>query len=203
MVADGDYYILTKNENSFTNPARWFAAGCIDTPTNIFAQQVAFDVDNNLDFGHTDNLRAFTFERITGSSDYRIYTDIGGVKYYLFIGNSRTEGSASASLNPGGPKLNESKVDLSRWDVVCYKDQCAIINHAYADLDGHNNSFSLYFKLRSSSDLYLASASWLQMTDNQGSYGTTYFRKTYYYFVSSNSPSYLRLYDIANNIYLP
>ena len=203
MIPEGDYYILSRNENAYVSPAPWFAAGTLDTPEDLFATQVAFDEGNNLDFDHTDYLQKFTFEKIEGSTDYRIYTKIGSVKYYLYLGRSRTSSSLYASLNPSTPKSDENSIDLSRWDVVPGNGECAILNHAYANPDNHTGTYDLYFSLGSSSYIYLAGASWLQMTYNQGSYGTSYFCNTYSYGISSQNPTYLKLYNVDTATYYP
>ena len=92
---------------------------------------------------------------------------------------------------------------ISKYPVVPGNGECAILNHAYANPDNHTGTYDLYFSLGSSSYIYLAGASWLQMTYNQGSYGTSYFCNTYSYGISSQNPTYLKLYNVDTTTYYP
>lgn len=51
--------------------------------------------------------------------------------------------------------------------------------------------------------VYLARPSYVQMTDNQGSYGSSYFVQTYSYFMNTGLSYELKLYDLAADTYLP
>lgn len=78
----------------------------------------------------------------------------------------------------------------------------AILNHVYANLDEHTNSWGLHIDL-DNTQVYLAHPSYVQMTDNQGSYGSSYFVNTYSYFMNTGLSYELKLYDLAADTYLP
>ena len=205
MISEGTYYILTQNAYSGTTPYPWFAACASDASTAIYPAQVALDGNGNLDFEHTDDLRAFTFTRIEGSEDYRISCMIGGTRYYLYLGRTRTTNPYTiyADLTPSVPKYDATGKDLSRWDILSLDDRVAILNHAHADMENHTNSYSLHFNLGSTTTLYLAQPAYAQITYNKGSYGTSYFCKTYSYFLQPATPYSLKLFDMVEETYLP
>lgn len=66
----------------------------------------------------------------------------------------------------------------------------------------HTNSWGLHLDL-DNTQVYLARPSYVQMTDNQGSYGSSYFVQTYSYFMNTGLSYELKLYDLAADTYLP
>ena len=204
MISDGDYYILTENTHNGT-PYHWYGIGAdIDNGSNAFACDISFDGDGKLDFDNTNYLKAFTFTRIEDSEDYRITCKKGEITYYLSFGSQRQTNQYFLTLNVGAPLIVDGK-DTSRWDVVSLGSEIAIRNHVYAE-NTETAPFLIHFKLDGPS-VYLRRASSIEITDNQGSYGTSYFCKATTWAESWNSqtelPCNVRLYDISTGTYFP
>ena len=201
-VPDGTYYVVTQNTHNGT-PNHWYGFGAnIENNSNVFAVDVNL-IGDNPDYGNTDYLLPLTFTRIDGQDSYRITCEIAGETYYLSFGSQRLSGQYYLTLNPIIP-LNEGGKDLSRWDVVSLGSEIAILNHAYAE--GNNPPYVVHYKLDDPS-VYLRQASLVEITDNQGSYGNSYFKKATTYMDAWNAQTELmcavKLYDIAQASYLP
>ena len=201
-VADGAYYILTQNTHNGT-PYHWFGVGAdlsVANP-NAFACDVTLDGGNNPDVEHTDNLIPFTFTRIEGEEEYRITCKRGDITYYLSYGSQRQSGQYYLTLNPSVPLTADNGRDASKWDVVSLGAEIAIRNHVYPE-----TPYVVHYKLDDPS-VYLRRASSIEITDNQGSYGTSYFSKATTWADSWNGqaelPCNVRLYDADTATYLP
>ena len=204
MISDGDYYILTENTHNGT-PYHWYGIGAdIDNGSTAFACDISFDGDGKLDFENTEYLKSFTFTRIEDSEDYRITCKKGEITYYLSFGNQRLTNQYYLTLNSGAPLIVGGR-DASRWDVVSLGSEIAIRNHVYAD-NSETAPFLIHYKVDDPS-VYLRRASSIEITDNQGSYGTSYFCKATTWAESWNGqtelPCNVRLYDISTGTYFP
>lgn len=209
MIADGSYYILTQNTHNGT-PYHWYGVGAdlFSENLNAFTCDIAFDTQGDLDFDNTDYLKAFTFTRIEDSEDYRITCKRGERIYYLSYGTQRQGTQYYLTLNPDAPLTAGNGKDASRWDVVSLGSEIAILNHVYEDEAGGIPPHLVHYNLDGPAvSVYLRRASFIEITDNQGSFGTTYFCKAKTWAESWNGqtelPCNVKLYDISNGTYLP
>lgn len=155
MLPDGDYYIAVENSWSGTldnGKYPWFAAAVNPSNgNNVFAAQVAYDGDKNLDFANTEYVRAFTFQRIDGSTDYRISYKVADVPQYFSLGSTYASGSLYVVTNAGSPLVVDGR-DLSRWDVQAFRKYGYVLNHAYENVENHTGTYGMFFNLRSRSE---------------------------------------------------
>ena len=206
MIADGSYYILTQNTHNGT-PYHWYGVGAdlFSDNLNVFTCDISFDAESALDFEHTDYLIPFTFTRIEGEEEYRITCKRGDITYYLSFGSQRQNGQYYITLKPSAPLTLDNGKDASKWDIVSLGSAIAIRNHAYAETP-ETAPYILHYNLDGPS-VYLRRASSIEITDNQGSYGTTYFCRATTWADSWNAQTELtcnvRLYDISTGTYFP
>ncbi|MBR5670765.1 MAG: hypothetical protein IKX11_02800, partial [Bacteroidales bacterium] len=89
--------------------------------------------------------------------------------------------------------------------IVSLGSAIAIRNHAYAETP-ETAPYILHYNLDGPS-VYLRRTSSIEITDNQGSYGTTYFCRATTWADSWNAQTELtcnvRLYDISTGTYFP
>ena len=206
MIGDGSYYILTQNTHNGT-PYHWYGVGAdlFSDNLNAFTCDIAFDAGSALDFENTDYLIPFTFTRIEGEEEYRITCKRGDITYYLLFGSQRQTGQYYITLNPNAPLTGDNGKDASKWDVVSLGSEIAIRNHAYAETP-ETAPYLIHYNLDDPS-VYLRRASSIEITDNQGSYGTSYFCRATTWAESWNAQTELtcnvRLYDVSTGTYFP